>query len=229
MHSLEGVYADIQVDPFWDYLRLPGIKFVPGRGQRDTPVAMIVGEAPGATENARQEPFCGPSGTVLKHLMDAAHLRAEALSNQYVYTPDGHEGMTHEEESELWDANVWITNVVKYRPPHNETPNLAAIWHAKDDLRREYRALGSPPVIIAVGGVAHAAIHPEASVMSVSRARHAFFKPRHPETGERLEKGPWIISAFHPAYGLRKGKKVQEIMTQDWTDIGEMLVDMGIM
>jgi DNA polymerase len=229
MRSLGDVYADIQTDPFWDYLRLPGIQFVPGRGQRYEPRVMIVGEAPGATENAQEKPFCGPSGTVLKHLMDVAGLRAEPLPNRYAMTPDGHEGMTHEEDSELWDANAWITNVVKYRPPHNATPNLAAINHAKESLRAEYRALGSPPAIICVGSVAHAAIHPEYPMLSVSYARHAFHKPRHPETGERMEKGPWIISAFHPAYGLRRGQRVQEMMSRDWEEIGKMLQDMEIL
>lgn len=229
MASLAEVYASIEQDPFWDYLRLPGIKFVPGRGQRYEPRVMIVGEAPGATENAREKPFCGPSGVVLDHLMEAAGLRAEPLPNKYVMTPDGHEGMTHEEESELWDANAWITNVVKYRPPHNATPNLAAINHAKDDLRREYRALGSPPVIICVGGVAHSAISPVWPMMNVSSSRRAFFKPRHPETGEEMPNGPWIISALHPAYGLRRGRTVQEMMTRDWEEIGRMLREMEIL
>lgn len=220
--SLADVYADIEQDPFWDYLRLPGIKFVPGRGQPEKPIAMIVGEAPGATENAREKPFCGPSGVVLNHLMAAAGLRADPTR----FVPaDVAQGDPEEDLA----ANAWITNVVKYRPPHNATPNLAAIEHAKDGLRAEYRALGSPPVIICVGGVAHMAIHPEASVISVSYARHAFFKPRHPETGAKLENGPWIISAFHPAYGLRKGKKVQEMMTRDWEEIGHMLRDMEIL
>lgn len=200
--SLAEVYAEIEADPFWDYLRLPGIKFVPGRGQRTRPKAMIVGEAPGATENAREMPFCGPSGVVLQHLMKQAG---------------------------LGEDNAWITNVVKYRPPHNATPNPRAIEHAKEALRREYRALGSPPVIICVGGVAHAAIHPEYPTLSVSYARKAFYKPRHPETGERMQMGPWIISAFHPAYGLRKGKGVQEMMSRDWAEIGDMLRDMEIL
>jgi uracil-DNA glycosylase family 4 len=217
MLSLEDVYADIKADPFWDYLRLPGINFVPGRGQPTRPVAMVVGEAPGATENKLLKPFCGPSGTVLDHLMAAAGLRAD--DNQ-----DYTAAVTGEQV-----ANVWITNVVKYRPPHNATPNLAAIWHAKDDLRAEYRALGNPPVIICVGGVAHNAIHPEASVLSVSYARSAMYKPRHPETGETMEKGPWIISQLHPAYGLRKGPKVQDIMTGDWADMGRMMREMGIL
>ena len=229
MVDLDDVYLEIQNDPFWDYLRLPGINFVPGRGQRNGPKVLIVGEAPGATENARQKPFCGPSGVILNHLMETANLRAEPLPNQYVMTPDGHEGMTHEEEAELWDANVWITNVVKYRPPHNATPSLGAIQHAKESLRAEWKALGGPGAIICVGSVAHQAIHPEAGVLSVGMARHAFHRGRNPETGVRLDKGPWIISSYHPAYGLRKGRAVQEMMTRDWEAFGDMLRELEVL
>lgn len=213
--TLEEVYTDITVDPFWDYLRLPGIKFVPGRGQRTKPVAMIVGEAPGATENSREKPFCGPSGQVLDHLMEQAGLRAVEIP-----FPDDSPPQPRLE------ANAWITNVVKYRPPHNATPSLGAIEHAKASLRAEWAALGRPPVIICVGSVAHTAIHPEAGALTVSQARHAMFKLNRDNDNPAL---PWIISSWHPAFGLRKGKAIQDLMNNDWDGIGYMMREMGLL
>jgi DNA polymerase len=226
MPSLEAVYADIEADPFWDYLRLPGIKFVPGYGQRTRPKVLLVGEAPGATENARGRPFCGPSGRVLDHLMEQAGLRldpthAVGCGCRLASGPEGVPGCL--------PGNAFVTNVVKYRPPGNATPNPAAINYAKESLRAEYRALGSPPIIICVGSVAHSAIHPDWPVLTVSRCRSFAAKPRHPETGEQMEKGPWIISQLHPAYGLRKGKSAQLIMNSDWQEMGKMFSEMEIL
>ena len=68
------------------------MKRIPPRGSKNSPV-MIVGEAPGSTEELRGEPFIGSSGLELRRMMNEA-------------------GLNYEE--------CFVTNVCKYRPPSNK-------------------------------------------------------------------------------------------------------------
>lgn len=253
--DLDDVYREIKDDPYWDHLRLPGIAFVPGYGQRTRPSVMIVGEAPGATENHRQRPFCGPSGRVLDHLMDVAGLRLGARRED----PPGHGDKT--DPAPFTDpANAFVTNVVKYRPPGNRTPTINEIIHARDgfrpigdvlywaatsremreqqraqaeryaslslapgagSLRREWQALGGPRLIVCVGSTAHAALHPA----SWERLGDLVSQPI-PVKGK---DGYWIVSQYHPAYGLRKGLRAQEMMTRHWGKLGAFMQEEGIL
>lgn len=137
--SLDEIYEGIRCDPFWDHLRLPGINLVPGFGV-STPKVLLVGEAPGATENTRKRPFCGASGVALGELMGLAGL----------FTTD----------QEYLKANCHITNVVKYRPPGNRTPTYPEIEHGRIALRQEWATLGRPRVLVALGGTARSALVP---------------------------------------------------------------------
>jgi uracil-DNA glycosylase len=235
--DLETVYHEISEDPYWDSLRLPGIAFVPGFGCR-RPKVLIVGEAPGATENKRLRPFCGPSGQVLAHLMAVAKLHLEehhAPGCPGTGTEPGKPGCA--------SANAFVTNVLKYRPPSNRTPSVPEIMHAREgyrqekmvagfemvrderlaegagSLRREWAALGKPSVIVCVGSVAHAAFHPH-NYEGISRWAGKAVVER---------KGVRFFSQFHPAYGLRRGPKVQDDMTEDWRRMGDYLREEGLL
>ena len=74
---------------------------VPGEGSATAPV-VIVGEAPGANEDAQGRPFVGRAGAILDDLLLAA-------------------GLAREE--------VFITNVVKARPPGNRDPRADEVAH----------------------------------------------------------------------------------------------------
>lgn len=128
--ALGLIWDRIRADPFWDHLRLDGIRLVPSVGST-RPVAFLVGEAPGATENTKGRPFCGASGRVLRDLMALA-------------------GLTED--------NTYITNVIKYRPPGNRTPTIEEIRHGHEYLRQEFYAVGLPRVLIAAGGTARAGL-----------------------------------------------------------------------
>jgi uracil-DNA glycosylase family 4 len=212
------VYENVMADEFWDHLRLAGINLVPGFGATQ-PKVMLVGEAPGATENHRLRPFCGPSGTVLNHLMGKADLFLEDG-----YVDAGLQGVAPV------TANAYVTNVVKYRPPHNRTPTYLEIEHAVDDLRKEWLALGGPRCIVCVGGVAHAALSPYYPTLSVSAAKGNFTKPRNPTTGQiNYDADLWIVSQYHPAFGLRGGDGRRRAMTRDWEAMGEQMRELGIL
>ena len=74
---------------------------------------MFVGEAPGATEDELGRPFVGRAGKLLGELLAEAGLVRE---------------------------DVWITNVVKARPPKNRDPKAPEVAHCMPWLQRERRA-----------------------------------------------------------------------------------------
>src|SRR3954470_21821106 len=95
--------------------------FVPGEGDPRAEV-VIVGEAPGATEDAEGRPFVGRAGRLLDEVLAAAGLRRD---------------------------EVWITNVVKARPPGNRDPRAPEVAHHWPWLERELAAIG-PRLVVPV-------------------------------------------------------------------------------
>jgi len=170
-------------------------RFVPGEG--DNPTAMIIGEAPGATEAITRRPFVGPAGQVLRELMDIAGLKADSRSYAAVSDP----------------PNCWLTNVVKFRPPKNRKPEWAEVQAARPWLREEWLAIGSPKLIIPVGGTALTVVTGRQSI-SILRAAgkcHAYKSRLGPEM--------YIWPMVHPSFGLRN-PEVQPLLEQDWEALG---------
>jgi uracil-DNA glycosylase len=75
MTKLQNLYASYDADPKFGYLRESDINLVPGSGSLK-PSVMIIGEAPGSMENARQIPFVGPAGVELGKLLERAGIDA---------------------------------------------------------------------------------------------------------------------------------------------------------
>ncbi len=129
---------------------------------------MIIGEAPGAEEDRRGIPFCGASGQLLDKMLNSINLNRN---------------------------NVYITNIIPWRPPGNRTPNENEISLMKPFLMRHIEIV-SPKLLVAVGGSAAKAI------LNI-------------EGGILRHRGAWkkiilrggleipIISTLHPAYLLR--------------------------
>lgn len=87
---------------------------------------LVVGEAPGAEEDKRGEPFVGSAGQLLNQMLWAAG-----------YARD----------------DVYIANVIKCRPPNNRDPSLEEMTLCQGYLKRQI-ALVKPQVILAVGRIA---------------------------------------------------------------------------
>lgn len=200
--KLDELWDDIRSDPEFSHLRTKGIRLVPGIGSL-RPFAFVVGEAPGATENTRLEPFCGKSGRVLHQLMALAGLYAK---DAYTAHPDG---------TITDDVNVWLTNAVKFRPPGNRTPNIREQWAARPYLLREWKILGRPKLIVAVGSVAADTInaHP------IRMQRGQLFPMRDGKT--------WICYQYHPAWALRGGDDKKEMVERHWEQLGAEIKEMG--
>jgi DNA polymerase len=96
---------------------------VPGVGARNAEW-LFVGEAPGADEDARGEPFVGQAGRLLDNMLAAAGLSRT--------------------------RNTYITNVLKCRPPGNRTPEPLEAEACKPYLERQV-ALVRPKIVVALG------------------------------------------------------------------------------
>lgn len=97
-----------------------------GVGPR-TAACMIIGEAPGAEEDARGEPFVGQAGRLLDQMLAAIDLARE--------------------------RDVFICNVLKCRPPGNRNPTPGEVAACAGFLRRQIDAV-RPRVLLLLGGFA---------------------------------------------------------------------------
>jgi DNA polymerase len=184
MVSLAEVYEAYREDPAFTHLRLPGRPLIPGRGS-STPKVLMVGEAPGATENVQGKPFVGASGAALRSLV--------------------------EDVADLWPEDYFITNVVKYWPgPGNRTPDWKEVEASIPHLRAEYKAIGSPPAIVALGGVALSVFRPKSDTRGILAAAG------QPIT---LSPGKTLWPLTHPSYALRK-KEYRETAEYHWEMFG---------
>lgn len=190
----DELYEAIRNDPNFDDLRRGRNPLVPGEGAQPAPV-MIVGEAPGADEVMALRPFVGASGKVLRQLMAIADLRA---GRPWVFR----EG----------PLNCWLTNVVKYRPPRNRTPTLVELMHSRPYLMDEWRLVGKPSVIIAVGAPALTAIRGQQTPISKYAG-----KPLRQLSGRVL----WPM--YHPAFGLRGSDQLRATIESHWEALAEWL------
>lgn len=87
---------------------------------------LIIGEAPGANEDKRGEPFVGRAGQLLNSMLNAIGLRRE---------------------------EIYIANILKSRPPNNRDPKLEEVKACTPYLLRQI-ALLKPKLILAVGRIA---------------------------------------------------------------------------
>lgn len=168
--------------------------YVPGEG--DNPEAFIIGEAPGAQEEIHQRPFVGSAGIVLRQLMEIADLYSEHRS------------------LETGAPNCWLTNVVKFRPPKNRNPTPSEVKAARPWLMKEWEAVGSPKLIIPVGGIALKAVtgRQHISILRAAGKNHDYLSAY---TGQILHIWPMV----HPSFGLRN-PAVQPLLEKDWEALG---------
>ncbi len=108
--------------PLYEYRRENGYKAVVGEGDLDASV-MFIGEAPGEQEAKSGRPFVGASGRVLSELLEEIGLERE---------------------------DVYITNVVKDRPPDNRDPRTDEIALYTPFLLRQLEII-QPKVIATLG------------------------------------------------------------------------------
>lgn len=138
-----------------------------GRGNPQAKI-MIIGEGPGQQEDEQGLPFVGKSGQLLDKILESVKLNS--------------------------DRDVFISNAVRCRPPHNRTPLIKEIEACKPYLLEQIR-LVNPKIILLTGAVAVKALTGDQTGISKIR-------------GQWIEwEGRLCMPIFHPAYLLRNSSK----------------------
>jgi DNA polymerase len=111
---------------------------------------MLVGEAPGAEEDARGEPFVGQAGKLLDNMLASI-------------------GLTREGET---PQSVFIANVLKCRPPGNRNPEPSEVARCEPFLRRQVELLNPKLVLVMGRFAAQSLLGTDASIASLRGQVH---------------------------------------------------------
>ena len=142
---------------------------------------MLIGEAPGRDEDQQGIPFVGRAGQLLNKMLLAINLQRE---------------------------DVYITNVVNWRPPDNRTPNDDEILEFLPFLQRQIDII-KPKFIFLLGGVAAKAILSTPLALGKLRGKWHEYKSLN------LEQGIPTIASYHPAFLLRS----PQYKKHSWEDL----------
>ena len=151
-------------------------KAVPGEGNPHARI-MFIGEGPGFHEDKQGRPFVGPAGQFLVELLASINLKR---------------------------SDVFITNVVKCRPPGNRDPLPAEINACNDYLERQIAAI-DPQAIVTLGRFSMAKFFGGEKISSIhGRARKI--------------NGRICIAMYHPAAGLHQ-QSLKDTIRSDFKKI----------
>jgi uracil-DNA glycosylase family 4 len=146
---------------------------VPGDGSPHAEV-MFIGEAPGYREDQQGKPFVGPAGQFLNELLASVGLDR---------------------------SSVFITNVVKHRPPENRDPLPEEIAACSGYLDRQIAAI-NPKVIVTLGRYSMAKFFPGAKISAI----HGQAK----RIGGRI-----VVAMYHPAAALHQ-QSLRQTLVDDF-------------
>ena len=160
---------------------------VPGEGSPDTEV-VFVGEGPGQNEDEQGRPFVGAAGGLLTELLRSIGWRRE---------------------------DVFITNVVKCRPPGNRDPEPDEIAACAPYLRRQLEVL-DPAVVVTLGRFSLGTFMPGARI----GAAHGTSRPVDPSRGAAAAQA---FAMYHPAAAFRQAQ-LRETLFTDMAALPELLL-----
>jgi DNA polymerase len=183
MRKVKDDVVDLTESPLYEYRQQNGYLPVIGEGNHGADI-MFIGEAPGKTEAETGRPFCGAAGNLLNKLL--AHI-------------------------ELDRDSVYITNVLKDRPPDNRDPKQKEIDVYVPFLRRQISII-EPTVLATLGRFGMEFVEGEFNVDcdgTISQIHGDVF------TIEQDKKEITFIPLFHPAVGLYDGSK-RDVLKEDF-------------
>ena len=145
---------------------------------------MIVGEGPGQKEDEIGKPFVGDAGMLLNKMLKAINIDRK---------------------------NIYITNVVNYRPPNNRKPEPAEIIRYSNFLR-EHISIIDPKILILMGSTAMESLF--GSKIKISKERGIW--------KEIIINNKTYLTmiTFHPAYLLRQPDQKK----YSWSDLKEIKI-----
>jgi uracil-DNA glycosylase len=157
---------------------------VPGDGSGESEI-MYIGEAPGYYESVQRKPFVGRSGQLFTNTSASVGYPRE---------------------------KVYITNIVKVRPPENRDPTPQEILAYKPYLDKEIEII-EPKLIVTLGRLSMGKFLPEVKISQVHGRLH-----RIKWNGKTL----YILPMYHPAAGLRN-PHTKEAFIVDFQKIPKIL------
>jgi DNA polymerase len=153
---------------------------VPGEGPKNAAI-MFIGEGPGFHENEQGRPFVGAAGKFLDELLEKIGMKR---------------------------TQVFITNVVKCRPPSNRDPLPEELAACSEYLERQIQAI-NPKVIVTLGRYSMAHFLPNAKISDIH--------------GQSMTvKGRLIVAMYHPAAALHQGS-LKPVLERDFARLPELI------
>jgi DNA polymerase len=153
---------------------------VAGEGPANADI-MFIGEGPGFHENQQGRPFVGAAGKFLDELLAGIDMKRE---------------------------EVFITNVVKCRPPSNRDPKTEEVEACSDYLDRQIHAI-NPKVIVTLGRFSMGIFLPHAKISQVH--------------GNAMRiKGRLIVPMYHPAAALHQ-RSLRPAIEHDFNQLPELI------
>lgn len=175
--ALDALREEILTNHVTPELEAGAIQLVMGDGNANADIVFI-GEAPGKQEDEQGLPFVGASGKFLNEMLAAAGLKRE---------------------------DVYITNIVKYRPPNNRDPLPEEKHEFWPYLMRQLEII-KPKVVITLGRHSGAAFIPD---LVISRDHG------HSRTVKYHDYEFLVIPLYHPAAALYNGS-MRQVLIDDF-------------
>lgn len=153
---------------------------VPGEGSSDANI-LFIGEAPGLNEDKKGRPFVGKAGKILDELLNSISLNRN---------------------------DIYITNIIKCRPPNNRNPKIEEIKTCSPYLDKQIRII-KPKVICCLGNFATKYIlekyNLKNKIQGISKIKGNIFKV------STLSGEINIIPLYHPAVATYDPRKIDEL------------------
>lgn len=178
--QLDTLAKKIISDKVCEELARTATQLVFGEGNPDSPI-MFIGEAPGKEEDKQGRPFVGAAGKFLTQMIESIGYARK---------------------------DVYITNIVKYRPPNNRDPQPSEVTAFWPYLKKQISVI-KPKLIVPLGRYSLNVFLPELSIS----ASH----------GKAMRKGGLVfMPQYHPAVALYNGG-MRNTLLEDFAKIPKVL------
>lgn len=178
--ELQKIADQIVADNVCPHLAESATNLVPGEGSADAQV-MFVGEAPGAKEDISGKPFVGAAGKFLNEMLATINLQRE---------------------------DVFITSIVKYRPPGNRDPKQEEREAFTPYLLKQIEVI-KPKLVVLLGRHAMSVFLPELAIGTA-----------HGQIQRKDNKV--FLPLYHPAAALYNGS-LRQTLVEDFSKIPKIL------
>jgi DNA polymerase len=184
---LDDLEARIEASGITPELKSQATQLVFGEGNPDASV-LFIGEAPGKQEDLQGKPFVGASGKFLDEMLASIGMKRE---------------------------DIYITNIVKYRPPNNRDP-LPEEKKAFLPYLQEQLEIIQPKIIVTLGRHSGGAFLPDLHISQDHgkpkriRVKRQEIRDKNSQSGGTMELV--IVPLYHPAAALYNGGMRQTLM-----------------